>query len=102
VNAADGDDLRTLVTDVRSRLGESAPTVVAVAADLGGRPQIVVGTNQAARDAGLRAGDLVKVASGVLGGGGGGKPDLAQGGGQDSSRIGDALDAVVAAVGERG
>ena len=102
VNAADGDDLRTLVTDVRARLGESGPTVVVVAADVDGRPQIVVATNQAARDAGLRAGDLVKIASGVLGGGGGGKPDLAQGGGQDASRIDDALAAVVAAVGERG
>jgi len=98
VNAADADDLRTLVTDVRSRLGESSPTVVAVAANIGDRPQIVIATNQAARDAGLKAGDLVKAASAVLGGGGGGKPDLAQGGGQDSSKIGDALIAVTEAV----
>ena len=100
-NAADGDDLRTLVTDVRARLGESAPAVVAIAADFG-RPQIVIATNQAARDAGLKAGVLVKTASSILGGGGGGKPDLAQGGGQDSSRIGEALEAVTAAVAGRG
>ena len=101
-NAADGDDLRTLVTDVRARLGEAEPTVVAASAAFNGRPQIVIATNQAARDAGLRAGDLVKKASTVLGGGGGGKPDLAQGGGQDAGRIGAALEAVVAAVRDRG
>ncbi|GIG54633.1 alanine--tRNA ligase [Demequina activiva] len=101
-NASDGDDLRTLVTDVRSRLGEAGPSVVAASAAFNGRPQIVIATNQAARDAGLRAGDLVKVASSVLGGGGGGKPDLAQGGGQDATRIGAALESVVAAVGNRG
>ncbi|WP_296667868.1 alanine--tRNA ligase [Demequina sp.] len=101
-NAADGDDLRSLVTDVRARLGDATPVVVAIAADLGGRPQIVVATNQGARDAALRAGDLVKVASSILGGGGGGKPDLAQGGGQDPARIGEALEAVAAAVAARG
>nr|WP_301127657.1 alanine--tRNA ligase [Demequina sp. SYSU T00b26]MDN4472783.1 alanine--tRNA ligase [Demequina sp. SYSU T00b26] len=100
--AGDSDDLRTLVTDVRARLGESAPAVVAATAAIGGRPQIVVGTNQAARDAGIRAGDLVKVAAGVLGGGGGGKPDLAQGGGQDATRIGAALEAIEAAIAHRG
>ncbi|WP_062378020.1 alanine--tRNA ligase [Demequina pelophila] len=99
-NAADGDDLRTLVTDVRARLGESSPAVVAIAADFG-RPQIVIATNQAARDAGLKAGALVKTASSILGGGGGGKPDLAQGGGQDATRIGEALEAVTAAVANR-
>jgi alanyl-tRNA synthetase len=76
--------------------------VVAIAADFDGRPSIVVATNSPARDTGLRAGDLVKIASGVLGGGGGGKPDLAQGGGQDASRIDDALAAVVGAVRDRG
>ncbi|WP_061965931.1 alanine--tRNA ligase [Demequina aurantiaca] len=98
VNAADADDLRTIVTDVRARLGEGDPAVVAVAADIDGRPQIMIATNEAARDAGLKAGNLVKTASAVLGGGGGGKPDLAQGGGQDASKIGDALTAVTEAV----
>ncbi|WP_062529255.1 alanine--tRNA ligase [Demequina rhizosphaerae] len=100
-NAAGGDDLRTLVTDVRGRLGDAAPAVVAIAGAFNGRPQIVIATNQGARDAGLRAGDLVKAASSVLGGGGGGKPDLAQGGGQDPAQIGAALEAVRATVAAR-
>ncbi|WP_084073127.1 alanine--tRNA ligase [Demequina sp. NBRC 110052] len=96
--AASGDDLRTLVLDVRARLGESAPAVVAASGVFDGRPQIVVATNEAARGRGVRAGDLVKIAAGVLGGGGGGKPDLAQGGGQDPARVPDALAAIKDAV----
>ncbi|WP_084126588.1 alanine--tRNA ligase [Demequina sp. NBRC 110054] len=100
--AGESDDLRTLVMDIRARLGESAPAVVAASAAIGGRPQIVIGTNQAARDLKIKAGDLVKIAAGVLGGGGGGKPDLAQGGGQDATAIGAALEAVEAAIANRG
>lgn len=99
-----GDELRSLVLDLRSRLenasGNAAgtPAVVAMAGTAKGRPLVVIGTNQAARDAGLKAGALVKTACGVLGGGGGGKDDVAQGGGQDAGRIADALSAVRGAV----
>ncbi|UJP39081.1 alanine--tRNA ligase [Cellulomonas palmilytica] len=92
------DDLRTLVLDVRSRLGESAPSVVAVGGVAKGRPVVVVATNAAAREAGLKAGALVRTASQVLGGGGGGKDDLAQGGGSDAGKLADALAAVRTAV----
>lgn len=95
---ASADDVRTLVLDVRARLGESAPAVVAVGAVTKGRPVVVVATNAAARTAGIRAGALVRTASGVLGGGGGGKDDLAQGGGTDVARLGDALVSVVDGV----
>jgi alanyl-tRNA synthetase len=87
------DDLRTLVTQVRDRLG-AAPAVVALAATVGGRPVVIVGTNAAARDAGVKAGPLAKRAAQVLGGGGGGRDDVAQGGGSDPARIADALEAV--------
>lgn len=97
---AAGDDLRQLVTDLRGRFGDRA-AVVAVAAESKGRPVVVIGTTEAARTEGLRAGDLVKTATGVLGGGGGGKPDLAQGGGQDAGKIDEALAAVTAAVQNR-
>ncbi|MGW6130599.1 alanine--tRNA ligase [Cellulomonas sp. NPDC055163] len=93
------DDLRSLVLDVRARLGESGPAVVAVGGVAKGRPVVVVATNAAARERGVRAGALVKAASGVLGGGGGGKDDLAQGGGTDPSRLGAALDGLRAEIG---
>jgi alanyl-tRNA synthetase len=92
------DDLRLLVTTVRERLGSDAATV-ALAARAGGKPVVIVATNQAARDAGVNAGALAKTAAGVLGGGGGGKADLAQGGGTDADAIPAALGAVVSAIG---
>lgn len=91
------DDVRSLVTQVRERLG-SEPAVVALAGTANGRPVVVVATNDAARGAGAKAGALVRTASTTLGGGGGGKDDLAQGGGQDAAAIPAALDAVRAAV----
>ena len=97
---AGGDDLRQLVLDLRGRFGSRA-AVVAVAGESKGRPVIVIGTTEEARSEGVSAGDLVKEACAVLGGGGGGKPDLAQGGGQDPSKIADALNAVVASVRSR-
>ncbi|WP_446663408.1 alanine--tRNA ligase [Flexivirga sp. B27] len=88
------DDVRSLATGLRDRLGDQAPAVVAVTGSAKGRPLVVVATNARARDRGIKAGDLVRTAAGVLGGGGGGKPDIAQGGGTDSSAVGAALEAV--------
>lgn len=94
------DDLRGLALDLRNRLG-SAPSTIAVAGVSNARPIILVVTNEAAREAGIKAGNLVKLASGILGGGGGGKPDMAQGGGSDANAIGAALAAVSDAVKNR-
>jgi alanyl-tRNA synthetase len=91
------DELRSLVLSVRERLG-AVPSVVALAGDVGGKPAVIVATNDAARQSGAKAGALAKRAAGVLGGGGGGKDDIAQGGGSDVAAIGAALDAISAAV----
>ncbi|MGI9825278.1 alanine--tRNA ligase [Agromyces sp. Marseille-Q5079] len=90
---ASGDELRSLATAVRAKLGDAA-SVVALAAEVSGRPVAIVATSPAAREVGANAGALAKTMAGVLGGGGGGKPDLAQGGGNDLSAIPAALDAV--------
>ncbi|GAB3044719.1 alanine--tRNA ligase [Parafrigoribacterium mesophilum] len=87
------DELRSLVTGVRARLG-SGPAVVALAAEIGGKPAVIVGVTEAARGLGIRAGVLAKTAAGVLGGGGGGRDDLAQGGGTDVSAVPAALKAI--------
>ncbi|MGL5858718.1 MAG: alanine--tRNA ligase [Angustibacter sp.] len=99
--AADADGLRTLLLDVRGRLGGERPVVVAGTAVSKGRPVVVVATNELARQWGVRAGDLVRVAAQVLGGGGGGRDDVAQGGGTDGARVGEALSRVEDAVGAR-
>ncbi|ABS04496.1 alanine--tRNA ligase [Kineococcus radiotolerans] len=95
------DDLRTLVLDVRSRLGEERPSVVAVAGVAKDRPVVVVATNAEARRWGVKAGELVRTAAKTLGGGGGGKDDLAQGGGQDPSKVPAALQGIEDFVGAR-
>ena len=95
------DDVRSLALDVRSRLGDGRPAVVAVAGVAKGRPVVVVATNDQARQWGVKAGELVRVAAQVLGGGGGGKDDVAQGGGTDPAKVGEALQRLEHTVGEK-
>ena len=98
----DAEAVRSVVTDVRAQLGEDKPVVVVLAGIGGsGRPLVFVATNEAARSVGIKAGDLVRMASKVLGGGGGGRPDFAQGGGKDPSKVDEALSAVAAAADAR-
>jgi len=92
------DELRSLVLSVRERLGSTTAAVVALAADVAGKPAVIVATTESARAAGVQAGQLARAAAGVLGGGGGGKADLAQGGGSDVSAIPAALSGIVAAL----
>ena len=94
------DDVRAMVLDARQKLGEAAPSVVAVTGGAKGRPVVVIATNQAARDKGIKAGELVRIAAQTLGGGGGGKDDIAQGGGQDLAKTSEAINAVEWRVGE--
>ncbi|MFG2870496.1 alanine--tRNA ligase [Streptomyces sp. NPDC048338] len=88
------DDLRRLVLDVRGRISGGRPAVVALFTTANGKPLTVIATNEAARERGLKAGELVRTAAKTLGGGGGGKPDVAQGGGQNPEAVGEAIAAV--------
>ena len=92
-----GDELRSLATAVRGRLGDAA-SVVALVGEVGGKPLAIAATSPAAREAGANAGALAKAMASALGGGGGGKPDLAQGGGNDLAAVPAALDAARAAI----
>ncbi|MBM9509761.1 alanine--tRNA ligase [Actinacidiphila acididurans] len=96
------DDLRKLVLDVRQRAQAGGrPAVVALFTVAGGRPLTVVATNEAARERGIKAGELVRTAAKTLGGGGGGKDDVAQGGGQNAAAVPEAVEAVRRLVAER-
>jgi alanyl-tRNA synthetase len=97
--AVDGlapEQLRQLAVKAREELGSSSVVVLASAAD--GRVTVMVACGQAAIEAGIKAGDLARVASAVLGGGGGGKPDLAQGGGTEVSKLEEAISAAVGLI----
>ncbi|MCB1286623.1 MAG: alanine--tRNA ligase [Mycobacterium sp.] len=87
-------DLRSLVGDIRSRFGTEPGVVVLLAEGPEGTVPFVVASNPAAQEAGVRANDLVGVVAAAVGGRGGGKADLAQGSGKDSSGIEAALGAV--------
>lgn len=56
-----------------------------------GNLPIVSHVSALAQKEGIRAGDLVKAVSGILGGSGGGRPEMASGGGKDASKIDEAL-----------
>ncbi|MGY1746038.1 alanine--tRNA ligase [Blastococcus sp. SYSU D00695] len=98
-----GGDLRTLALDVRGRLGDR-PAVVLLASDSGGKVALVAALTPAARERGLSASDVLRAAAAPVGGRGGGKADVAQGGGTDPGGIPAALaageQAVVTAVAE--
>ena len=98
---ASADDLRALALDVRGRLAAQRPAVVAVGGVAKGRPVVVVTVNDEGRRWGVAAGELAGQAAKVLGGGGGGKPDVGQGGGTDAGKLADALGRIEFVVGER-
>ncbi len=94
VDGTDAKSLRGMVDELRSRLGSA---IVLLAAEEGGKVSLALGVTPdlVAR---FPAGDLVREISQVVGGKGGGRPDFAQGGGSDPSRLDDAfrrLDALV-------
>jgi len=87
-DGASGADLRALATEVRGRLGERSGVVALFSVDHSvGKVSFVVATTAAARRRGLSAGALVPVFGPAVGGRGGGKPDLAQGGGTEPGGI---------------
>ena len=78
----DAGDLRSLATDLRGKVADK-PAVVVLFSATGTKVPFVVATTDSAREAGIKAGDLVKQIAPLVGGRGGGKPDLAQGSGTD-------------------
>ncbi|HWU32142.1 MAG TPA: alanine--tRNA ligase [Marmoricola sp.] len=95
---ANGGDTRTLAMDVRNRLGNERPSVVAIVGTTDDKAALVVAVNEVGRAAGLSANTLIRAGSEVLGGKGGGKDDLAQGGGTEPAKAAKALAAIEHAV----
>ena len=90
-DGAGAGDVRKLALDVRGRMPTGQPGVVTVIGSSEGKPSVVVAVNEAARSWGISANALVKVAAAALGGSGGGKDDVAQGGGADVANADQAL-----------
>jgi alanyl-tRNA synthetase len=94
IDDADSDALRSLAMSVRALLGESALVILGGVSD--GKATVMIAVGATLQAAGVRAGDLAKLAAAELGGGGGGKPDLAQAGGGNVSGLTAAISAVTA------
>jgi alanyl-tRNA synthetase len=101
VEGVDSNDVRKLALDIRGRIPADRPAVVAVVGSSDGKPSVVVALNEQAREWRLRAGDLVRSAATALGGSGGGRDDVAQGGGTDPTQAAEAVASVERAIGER-
>ncbi|MGZ5410232.1 MAG: DHHA1 domain-containing protein, partial [Aeromicrobium sp.] len=95
---AGGGDVRSLALDIRGRLKDK-PAVVVVIGTGGDKPSAVIALNDAAQARGLKASTLIGIVGGKIGGRGGGKDDVAQGGGTDLGGIDAAFTAVEAEIG---
>jgi alanyl-tRNA synthetase len=87
IDASDAATLREMADKLRDKLGDA---VVLVAAVHGGKAQLVVTVSKSLVER-YKAGDLVKKVAEVVGGSGGGRPDMAQAGGTAVDKIDDAL-----------
>ena len=90
-DGAGAGDVRKLALDIRGRMPAGKPSVVAIIGSANGKPAVVVAVNDEARAWGISANALVKAAASALGGSGGGKDDVAQGGGVDVTNADQAL-----------
>ena len=97
------NDLRSLASDVRSRLAKADPAVVLLASPTEkGGAAFVAAVNDAGQSAGIKAGDIVaRTFAPALGAKGGGKADLAQGAGGEVGKLADAFAAVRAELSSR-
>ena len=93
----DAAELRTVALEARGRVANEAYLVITTGQS-SGKPVIAVAATESARSAGAKAGELVRIASAILGGGGGGKDDYAQGGGIDLAKIDEAIQAIEKAL----
>lgn len=92
---ADTKGLKEFAETLRNKMNGG---IVAVANETGDKVTFVVACGKDAISAGYKAGDLVKKAAVVCGGNGGGRPDMAQAGGKDVTKIDEALKTVTAAI----
>ena len=87
----DGNELRNLGDELKNKLGEG---LIFLASAKDGKVNIVAMATDGAVKAGVHAGNLIKAVAPIVGGGGGGRPNMAQAGGKLPDKIGQAVEAV--------
>ncbi len=99
VQGVSGKDLPALIDEMKARIGSGAVVLIA---DTGAKPAVAAGVTQDCT-ARISAVDLVRCAAEALGGkGGGGRPDLAQGGGVDIAAAPQAIEKLIALIAAKG
>ena len=88
---ADMDALRNMADRFRQKHDSG---IVALGSEQNGKPLLIAAITEDLIQQGFHAGDLVKKIAQVVGGGGGGRPNLAQAGGKDPDKLAEALDQV--------
>jgi alanyl-tRNA synthetase len=86
---ADVDALRNLIDQIRKK---ASPAAVLLGSVKDGKLALIAGLSPELVEQKLNASDWVKAAAKLVGGGGGGRPDLAQAGGKDPEKLGQAID----------
>lgn len=89
------NDLRELADTWKS--GNKSDVLV-LAAGKAGKANMIISLNQKALDQGLKAGDLIKQVAPIFGGGGGGRPNMAQAGGKKPENLAKAIQKVLSLV----
>ncbi len=95
VDAASVDEMRRLADDLRNKLGSG---VVILGAVIREKPMLIAAATPDVVQRGVHAGNIVKALAPIIGGGGGGRPNMAQAGGRDASKLQEALQAAAHVV----
>ena len=95
VDGVDMNGLRDLGDQLKEKLGEG---VVVIASSCDGKVNLIAMATDEAQKAGAHAGNLIKAIAGKVGGGGGGRPNMAQAGGKNPAGIPDAIAEVTVAL----
>lgn len=98
VSDVDMNGLRNLGDQLKEKLGEG---VIVIASVEGGKVSLMAAVTDEAQKKGAHAGNLIKSIAGLVGGGGGGRPNMAQAGGKNPAGVDDALAKVAAVVKEQ-
>lgn len=95
VDGIDGNSLRDLGDKVRNKLSSG---VVVLFSNVGGKVNLIAMSTKDVLDKGVHCGKIIKEVASIVGGGGGGRPDMAQAGGKNPENIKDAIEKTYSVV----
>ena len=96
VNADNPKELRGMLDNLKNQIKSG---VIVLGAEADGKAMFICGVSEDLSDR-FHAGEIIKALAATVGGTGGGRPDMAQGGGPNGERISEALESIFAMVAE--